>query len=250
MTALIAHKPKNIAFNKSNKPGNLLVSNAIGLNSFSLTLTNNNVAGNISAVNIYGSADGVNYYDQELDVFPAGIAAGDTGYYQFSSVSAYLKVTAEGPGVVGVYLVGNVGGGSSGASPGPGGGSVDSVTGTAPIYVDSSDPANPDVYMKWSVVGGIDGYYGVGDSPVAASLWQTICVDPGGGPMIIDLPAIAAGNKGGQIKVKNVNSSINNVVVNPNGGDTIDGAPDYTMNVAREWVILESNGISDWMVVG
>jgi len=85
-------------------------------------------------------------------------------------------------------------------------------------------------------------------SPYAATINETVKVDPSSGAVQVDLPT-AAGIAGQLLKVINVTTDVTTITVNPVGLETIDGASSYMMNTPRERVWLESDG-TNWLVVG
>jgi len=83
----------------------------------------------------------------------------------------------------------------------------------------------------------------------SANVGETVRVNPTAGGFTITLPAISAGNAGGKITIKNQSNSINSVIIDATGADTIDSVGSFTMNSARETLSLQNDGISDWMIV-
>ena len=83
----------------------------------------------------------------------------------------------------------------------------------------------------------------------SATTGERVLVDPTAGGFNVNLPAISVGNKGELVAVKNQSDSVNPVSINPNGSDTVDGQSGYTINSAREAQILQSDGVSDWLIV-
>jgi len=78
---------------------------------------------------------------------------------------------------------------------------------------------------------------------------MTVRCDPlTAGPMAVTLPS-ANGQPGNEIIIKNVTGSANSISIAPIGGDTIDGAPALILGGSRAVVKLQSDGVSDWMVV-
>src|ERR1700735_723587 len=67
----------------------------LGINNFALTLTNYASSGSsLTNINILSSEDNAFYYFSGINVFPAGINAGQTLHYEFSATSCYLQITA------------------------------------------------------------------------------------------------------------------------------------------------------------
>ena len=67
------------------------------------------------------------------------------------------------------------------------------------------------------------------------------------GQVSINLPA-AADNVDRVIMVKKVDGTSNNVVVDPNGSETIDGATSYTLSTQYQAVSIISDG-TEWHIV-
>lgn len=66
---------------------------AIGANNFGITLTNYaSSSSSLINVNILGSEDNSYYYYIQQNVFPSGVAAGQTSHFEFSTTSHYLQV--------------------------------------------------------------------------------------------------------------------------------------------------------------
>ena len=65
----------------------------------------------------------------------------------------------------------------------------------------------------------------------------------------VTLPAVAGGNEGRLIHMKNVTDLITTVTFSPDGSDTIDGVSDLTLSTGRGSYTLVSDGTSDWMIV-
>lgn len=81
-----------------------------------------------------------------------------------------------------------------------------------------------------------------------AQLGEEVRANPTGGAFAVNLPAIAASNKGLAISVKNVSASGNAITITPAGADTIDGAATLPMTGPRQFVTVISDGTSDWLV--
>jgi hypothetical protein len=82
-----------------------------------------------------------------------------------------------------------------------------------------------------------------------ALLDTTLQFDPTGGAFPIDLPPIVDSTQGARIVIKNVTADLTAVTVTPDGGDTIDGAANFVMNVAQQCIIIESDGIGNWNII-
>lgn len=63
-------------------------------------------------------------------------------------------------------------------------------------------------------------------------------------------PANTPGLAGVPVMFKRI-AGANDAIINPDGTDTIDGAADYTLVVAKNFAVtLMSNGVDNWMIVG
>jgi hypothetical protein len=78
-----------------------------------------------------------------------------------------------------------------------------------------------------------------------AATGQLVRVDPTSGEVEITLPAAAGATV---IAIKNQSASGNNILVTPNGSDTVEGLTSYSFAAARGFITLYSDGVSDWMV--
>lgn len=66
--------------------------------------------------------------------------------------------------------------------------------------------------------------------------------------LTVNLPAIAGSQKGRVIQFKNKVGSTNNLTVNPNGADTIDGAATLVLTPGQSARLLCS-GSGDWLIL-
>ena len=73
---------------------------------------------------------------------------------------------------------------------------------------------------------------------------STIFVDATSGDVTISLP-VAAGNSGKQFYISKRDSSVNTVIIDPNGSETINGNADLTINTQYDSVILISDD-TEW----
>lgn len=73
-----------------------------------------------------------------------------------------------------------------------------------------------------------------------------ISVDASGAARTITLPD-AAGNTGRLFRVKKIDSSVNAVIIDGDGADTIDGAATYSLTAQYQAVDLISNG-TNWLI--
>lgn len=72
-----------------------------------------------------------------------------------------------------------------------------------------------------------------------------------GGNATVALPTAAAAGADALIGVKVTSvAGGNTVTINTTGGDTTDGAASYVMSTDYEWIILKSDGVSEWRQVG
>ena len=80
---------------------------------------------------------------------------------------------------------------------------------------------------------------------------STILVNAGVGVIVVDLPALAAGNAGRIYFIKKIDASANAVTITPNvgGGDLIDGAVTYALSAQYDGVIIQSNGSTEWYIL-
>lgn len=81
----------------------------------------------------------------------------------------------------------------------------------------------------------------------ATSSDQLILVNSTGGAVTINLPA-AAGAAGAVYHIKKTDASGNNVIVDPNGAETVDGAATSTMNTQYQKVTVVSTGTA-WCTI-
>jgi hypothetical protein len=67
------------------------------------------------------------------------------------------------------------------------------------------------------------------------------------GSVTISLPS-AAGIAGKQYSIKKIDGSANAVVVDPNGAETVDGAPTYSLAAQNDFVTVISDGTNWWII--
>lgn len=94
--------------------------------------------------------------------------------------------------------------------------------------------------LNMAVVSKTSGY-------TATTTDNTILVDASGGAVTITLPA-AAGISGRLYTIKKTDSSGNNVVIDPNGAETIDGAATNTFNTQYQSVTVVCDGSTWWTI--
>jgi hypothetical protein len=87
-----------------------------------------------------------------------------------------------------------------------------------------------------------------GDSPVTGALATHYSADTSGGTITINLPALAGGNAGKEIRVK-LKTAGNTLTIDGNASETIDGSTTYTLTVQNQAVTLVSDGSSNWEVI-
>lgn len=73
---------------------------------------------------------------------------------------------------------------------------------------------------------------------------KAVLVDASGGSVTISLPAAASAATGFTVLIKKTDSSSNDVVIDPNGSETIDGATTLTMNLENDAAIVVCDGTS------
>ncbi|CAK9074220.1 Uncharacterized protein (Fragment), partial [Durusdinium trenchii] len=66
--------------------------------------------------------------------------------------------------------------------------------------------------------------------------------------LTLNLPALAAGNRGREVRVKNAAGTTNNITITPNGADTVDGAATLVLTPGQSATIIAGLG-TDWLVV-
>lgn len=74
----------------------------------------------------------------------------------------------------------------------------------------------------------------------------TLFADATGGPITVNLPAAAA-NAGRIITVKKIDSSANEVTIDPNGAETLDGAVTQSIGVQYTSYSMQSDG-ANWFI--
>ena len=87
-----------------------------------------------------------------------------------------------------------------------------------------------------------------GDSPVSSAVSTHYSADTSGGAITINLPALAGGNAGKEIRVK-LKTAGNTLTLDGNASETIDGSTTYTLTVQNQAVTLVSDGSSNWEVI-
>ena len=90
-----------------------------------------------------------------------------------------------------------------------------------------------------------------GDSPVTGALDTHYSADTSGGAITVNLPAIAAGNAGQEIRFK-LKTAGNNLSITPNGTDQVEGGGAgvaYTLSVQNQSITLVSDGSSNWEII-
>ena len=87
-----------------------------------------------------------------------------------------------------------------------------------------------------------------GDSPVSGAVSTHYSADTSGGAITINLPALAGGNAGKEIRVK-LKTAGNTLTLDGNASETIDGSTTYTLTVQNQAVTLVSDGSSNWEVI-
>ena len=88
-------------------------------------------------------------------------------------------------------------------------------------------------------------------SPVTGVIEYHYSADTSGGAITIDLPAIAVGNAGKEIRVK-LKTAGNNLVLSPDGTDQVEAGGagvDYTLTVQNSAITLVSDGSSNWEII-
>ena len=87
-----------------------------------------------------------------------------------------------------------------------------------------------------------------GDSPVSGAVSTHYSANTSGGAITINLPALAGGNAGKEIRVK-LKTAGNTLTIDGNASETIDGSTTYTLTVQNQAVTLVSDGSSNWEVI-
>jgi hypothetical protein len=85
-------------------------------------------------------------------------------------------------------------------------------------------------------------------SPVTGAVDTHYSADTSGGAITINLPALAAGNAGKEIRVK-LKTAGNTLTLDGNLSETIDGSTTYTLTVQNQAVTLVSDGSGNWEVI-
>jgi len=68
---------------------------------------------------------------------------------------------------------------------------------------------------------------------------------------VVNLPKCAAANEGREIVVYAASaSSANTITVTPNSSDTVGGAATQVLNGSDEYIVLVSDGTSNWILLG
>lgn len=84
----------------------IIEANTLGYHSFGLSITND-AGSTLNSVNIYASADDINYYTIQLNAITS-VVSGNTSQYAFDFVNRYVRITATSAGssTIDCYLIG------------------------------------------------------------------------------------------------------------------------------------------------
>jgi len=116
--------------------------------------------------------------------------------------------------------------------------------------ITANRPLDSDFAATYVFERGKHNVTAVKTAAYTALINDTVRCNPTGGAFTVTLPAVTAGNGGMQITVKNTSSSANTITIARAGADTIDGATTATISAAYGKLTLESDGTSEWMIVG
>jgi hypothetical protein len=89
------------------------------------------------------------------------------------------------------------------------------------------------------------------DSPVTGAVEYHYSANTSSGAITIDLPAIAAGNAGKEIRIK-LKTAGNTLTISPDGTNQVEAGgagTDYTLTLQNESVTLVSDGVSNWEII-
>lgn len=107
---------------------------------------------------------------------------------------------------------------------------------------------------KHLYVGHFDSPITAAQSPYSPQSYETVPVDTTGGAVTVDLPAVAAANKGHRILVHDVGRAAAQITIAPNGSDTIAGAASSIAiagtGLEGDFRWLQSDGSGGWDLVG
>lgn len=106
-------------------------------------------------------------------------------------------------------------------------------------YVDNSVSATQDISVATKTSA---------DSPYTVlSTDYLILADASSGAITINLPT-ASGITGKQYIIKKIGTDYNNITIDGNASETIDGDTTYTLHLPREWVKIVSDG-TNWRII-
>jgi hypothetical protein len=81
-------------------------------------------------------------------------------------------------------------------------------------------------------------------------MFDLVQANPDSADVTINLPAADGTNEGESIVIKRVDDAAAfNVVVNPDGADTIEGDPSYTLSIAEASITVVSDGAGNWLII-
>jgi hypothetical protein len=189
----------------------------------------------------YKDSSGLPYasYDDLIDDLQTLLGLGPSGGGGAGTDLGYVAATGEVTSSTGSNAIITVMSGDSGAG---------GLRGLVPDQ--SAGDANRALFGDglWkSVAGGITVVNkSFVDSGYVANDGESVIVDATGGVTTIALPAAnLSANFSIRIKKKD---SVNNVIVDPNGSDTVDGAATYTLTSLYESVQVQCDGV-EWFII-
>ncbi len=101
---------------------------------------------------------------------------------------------------------------------------------------------------KFATTLALPQYQSVSSTPITGAVNYHYSVDTSGGAIEIDLPAISGLTTGQRIYIK-LKTAGNDLTLDPNGSDTIDGQASYTLDVQHSAITLVVGAGSNWEII-